>query len=1045
MKPYDIYRSIKPYILGLISLSGGGVGPYAPSPHDLSSAHHSGSLVSSQYPDALLTDGSRSLLGNLTVGSGITIDGVDISAHVANANAHHAQQHTLVGSDHTASGLTIGHVLRASGATTFVFAQLQHTDLGGVSANQHHNQVHGITGADHTVTGSALDVIGLSAANTLGVLTPSSDVGTTPAAALLRSTASGGLILGALTVKGAVDITQDLTVGANVLFVDVSGNNVGIAGAPDPQFALDVNGPFHADAIYGPLGRLLKDCIFLAHYDGPPSPADYSGSPQTVQGQIPTTLSGGVVYRPGVYGKAIQVAEATENKFVNAVFEHPTTWNYGWSAGADLTVTQNTDPNYIYYGLNSAKIVRTSTATGQRVYYQALVLSNATYILSAYVKKADGSAVTGSDVSIYAETGTYTSYYIDLDNGWYLVFAAVSGSNVSKVYGIAIEPLSTVYYLGGLQIEENAYPTPLAHGSMGPGHSYSGTAYESSSLRTATDIVYTGVTMPATWSIGFWWKPWEIAVNAPVNDGLLNWYCDANNGIFIFYQASGDVLFLGHIGNGSDVYISTTTDVIRGQAIHIAATYDGATLRFYVDGALIGTETPTAMTNAPTILVLGKLNGGNNTNGLIDDLYLVKMAQTEDDIKAIIDSGVPVAAEHGVTSWYSGGLAPIWVDGEGFWMRDVDGDPVFGWSAVNDKSWGGVELDAGDNLIGQYGASEGGWQQWDRSAGELALGYSDVKAIRFYSGNAEITGKLQMPGTASAIAIGATPPTGAAAGTGIWIDRTGIYGLLSGEYQVKIDAATGALFAGAGDVLVDAGGIQINAAGEVNKNSIRFLGAGSRYTGGVIFGSQSSFDGSITVKGVGVTAGGGSGTATVAATSSGGNATLVLKSTTILQYAAIMGAGLSLGYEADISEGNLCYTGTFLSRKESTTFYTLPFCPLSAPLTSTAWDGDAKSTTAKTAIGLNTIFGAPASVQAILVAVGVRDSGSAGSDTYMLLSPTNVDGQGIRFSCAGHTNDQWIYDTAIIPIAGTGNLYYQIAASGVSTFDVKIEIWGYWI
>jgi len=61
--------------------------------------------------------------------------------------------HPLVNSIHTASGLTIGHVVRATGTSTFAWAQLQHGDLGGVSANQHHNQAHVLSGADHTASG----------------------------------------------------------------------------------------------------------------------------------------------------------------------------------------------------------------------------------------------------------------------------------------------------------------------------------------------------------------------------------------------------------------------------------------------------------------------------------------------------------------------------------------------------------------------------------------------------------------------------------------------------------------------------------------------------------------------------------------------------------------------------------------------------------------------------------------------------------------------------------------------------------------------------
>jgi hypothetical protein len=57
---------------------------------------------------------------------------------------------TGLGTYHSISGATAGHVLRASGATAAAFAQLQHGDLGGVSANQHHNQSHAHNSADHT-------------------------------------------------------------------------------------------------------------------------------------------------------------------------------------------------------------------------------------------------------------------------------------------------------------------------------------------------------------------------------------------------------------------------------------------------------------------------------------------------------------------------------------------------------------------------------------------------------------------------------------------------------------------------------------------------------------------------------------------------------------------------------------------------------------------------------------------------------------------------------------------------------------------------------
>jgi hypothetical protein len=53
----------------------------------------------------------------------------EVAAHAALPNAHHNRVHDLQGGDHTASGLTAGHVLRATGANNFAFQALQESDL----------------------------------------------------------------------------------------------------------------------------------------------------------------------------------------------------------------------------------------------------------------------------------------------------------------------------------------------------------------------------------------------------------------------------------------------------------------------------------------------------------------------------------------------------------------------------------------------------------------------------------------------------------------------------------------------------------------------------------------------------------------------------------------------------------------------------------------------------------------------------------------------------------------------------------------------------
>ena len=69
------------------------------------------------------------------------------------SDQHHAQVHTLDGADHTVSGLTTGHVLRATGATTFAFGQPAHADLGSVGIDDHHARDHTLTGSTHTASG----------------------------------------------------------------------------------------------------------------------------------------------------------------------------------------------------------------------------------------------------------------------------------------------------------------------------------------------------------------------------------------------------------------------------------------------------------------------------------------------------------------------------------------------------------------------------------------------------------------------------------------------------------------------------------------------------------------------------------------------------------------------------------------------------------------------------------------------------------------------------------------------------------------------------
>jgi hypothetical protein len=130
----------------------------------------------------------------------------------------------------------------------------------------------------------------------------------------------------------------------------------------------------------------------------------------------------------------------------------------------------------------------------------------------------------------------------------------------------------------------------------------------------------------------------------------------------------------------------------------------------------------------------------------------------------------------------------------------------------------------GDLLVGQ---AAGNYMKWDQSAGTITFSGALSAATGDFTGaitaeSGSITGTLEMSGAGAAIAIGATPPTSASAGTGIWIDTTGLYGLASNFEQVSIDATTGALVAGAGNVTIDASGIRLES-GASDPNKIEWM------------------------------------------------------------------------------------------------------------------------------------------------------------------------------------------------------------------------------
>jgi hypothetical protein len=211
LEPF-IVETVRRIVTGRLSVSGGGGGGGIASHALNDTSIHTGQLAQAQAPWAV-TD-------------------TEFAIHAANPDAHHARQHVLatgtaLGPDHTISGAVAGHVLKATASNAARMAQLMVPELGA--------------------TGASWDVAALTAANTVGLRTPSSDVRAGAAEALLKSNAAGELGLKGLTIGAAmvlagggnIDVEPDIqfignallaTEGSLYLALD-SDNNVGSGSA----------------------------------------------------------------------------------------------------------------------------------------------------------------------------------------------------------------------------------------------------------------------------------------------------------------------------------------------------------------------------------------------------------------------------------------------------------------------------------------------------------------------------------------------------------------------------------------------------------------------------------------------------------------------------------------------------------------------------------------------------------------------------------------------------------------------------------------------
>lgn len=644
----------------------------------------------------------------------------------------------------------------------------------------HHAKLHAITdAANHSVTGSQYQIVGLTAVNTLGLLTPSAS----PAAnAVIKTDGSSGVTLVDLTVTsdlfmagfldfgtnvmyedasylqvtgskavrfgqnignanwtvfnaggasfgGTVDIVSggDLTVagsgsyaGNTVLFADSSGGNVGIMRVPDSQFALDIAGPARADYWIGPHAIQLKNVLLLSHFDGrAPYETNYSGEPNGHMGQV-ATVSGGLIFRPGKFYKAAQFAPYVENLVTNPSFETGTT---GWTAYGGASVAQSSVQ--ALYGTYSMLAVTSGASQGIQGTTSGLTTS-ATYVLSCwvYLEIARSVSLHATD-NIDKDHGT-TTVAVPAGVWTRITRQFTTDTHTTVVYQITANG-ATSLFVDAVQIESRFYPTPYCDGSLGGynasgawaasgnGHSWTGTAHASISVRTEGRLAYpqAGNISPAVGTVMAWVK---------FNDVTQYRYIMAsspNGGIAIACTPSSLEVSRANV----QAVLSSAVTWQADTWYHIAVTWSGRVVRTYLNGLFLGTATAGGDFASVTSYLVGRAGDDlYSLNGLMDDFCILDRALPDNEIRAVYESNAPVFAESSVFVFRPTPKGLVWADDEGLWMRDTAGNSVLGvyGGEAATKSWGGFTLAAGDIVFGRNAVGSSAiW--WDQSAGKFGF------------------------------------------------------------------------------------------------------------------------------------------------------------------------------------------------------------------------------------------------------------------------------------------------------------------------------------
>ena len=331
---------------------------------------------------------------------------------------------------------------------------------------------------------------------------------------------------------------------------------------------------------------------------------------------------------PSVSRAALWAWEGTTNTVPDPSFENATITNW-WTAANVATISKIT--TNLYVGSNGGKVSCTAStsdgivqlttsgsaaATGQTWTLQARIRAFAAGDVGKTVKLRIVERTSANATVLTNDSTTFT-----LTDAWQLCTYTVTlsgGGTVAKVtMGVMNGAASAVdFVVDAVQLEQKAYATAYADGSLGTGHSWSGSAHASSSTRTATVLTVNNSShiRPSSGSVAAY-SQFDITSTGSHQFLIGSYDAGPVKRVYMYRNSSGQKLTDGLGDTDSVVQSAGATSLNTWYFGEID--WNGSTTAVNLNGTRSADTAYTGLSAAPAVIAIGQSNSLSQVDGKV--------------------------------------------------------------------------------------------------------------------------------------------------------------------------------------------------------------------------------------------------------------------------------------------------------------------------------------------------------------------------------------------------------------------------------------------